>query len=93
MLYVAYVKAKPDSGDVTELSRKWWNGGAKPAGLRTVGIFGCIGTGSPDIFVFDADSHDEIQAMVDYWHVIADLEVHPAVDLAASFRDQGMNVA
>lgn len=93
MLYIAYVKARPGGGDVTEKSRKWWNEGARPAGLRTVGIYGCIGTNSPDVFIFDADSHAEIQTMVDYWRDIADLDVHPATDLAETFRAQGMTVA
>jgi hypothetical protein len=96
MLYIAYVKARSDASDgalMEERSREWWNNGARPAGLRTVGIFGCIGTASPDIFVFDADSHDEIQTMVDYWRGVAELEVHPAVDLAERFQSQGMNIA
>jgi len=93
MLYIAYVKARPDATGIDELSRKWWNDGARPDGLRTIGIFGCIGTESPDIFVFDADSHDEIQTMVDYWRPVADLQIHPAVDLAEAFRSQGMNIA
>jgi hypothetical protein len=93
MLYIAYVKARPDATGIDKLSQKWWNDGARPAGLRTIGIFGCIGTESPDVFIFDADSHNEIQTMVDYWRPVADLVVHPAVDLAATFRAQGMNVA
>jgi hypothetical protein len=93
MLYIAYVKARPDATGIEERSRAWWNDGARPPGLSTVGIYGCIGTGSPDIFVFDAAGHDDIETMVDYWSPVADLEVHPAVDLAARFRDQGMNVA
>jgi hypothetical protein len=93
MLYIAYVRARPDATGIDERSRTWWNDGARPDGLRTVGIFGCIGTATPDIFVFDADSHNEIQTMVDYWRAVADLEVHPAVDLAEVFRAQGMNVA
>ena len=93
MLYIAYVKARPDASGIEDRSRAWWNDGARPPGLRTIGIFGCIGTESPDIFVFDAGGHDDIETMVDYWRPVADLEVHPAVDLAARFRDQGMNVA
>jgi hypothetical protein len=96
MLYIAYVKARAGAADSSELearSRKWWNEGARPEGLKTIGIFGCLGTESPDIFVFDAASHDDIQTMVDYWSPVADLEVHPAVDLAARFRGQGMNIA
>jgi Domain of unknown function (DUF3303) len=95
VLYIAYVKARSGAADSSEIearSRKWWNEGARPEGLKTVGIFGCLGTESPDIFVFDAESHDDIQTMVDYWRVIADIEVHPAMDLAASFRRQGMNI-
>ena len=96
MLYIAYVKARSGASDgalMEERSREWWNNGARPAGLRTVGIFGCIGTASPDIFVFDSDSHDEIQTMVDFWRGVAELEVHPAVDLVERFRSQGMNIA
>jgi len=74
MLYIAYVKARPDASGIEERSRTWWNDGARPPGLRTAG-------------------HEDIEKMVDYWSAVADLEVHPAVDLAARFRDQGMNVA
>jgi hypothetical protein len=93
MLYIAYVKARPDASGIEERSRAWWNEGARPSGLRTVGIYGCIGTESPDIFVFDAAGHDDIETMVDYWRPVADLEVHPAVDLAERFRGQGMQIA
>jgi hypothetical protein len=95
MLYIAFVKARLESTDgvgIEERSRRWWNEGARPDGLKTVGLFGCVGTVSPDIFVFDADGHDDIQTMVEYWQGVADLEIHPAVDLAESFRRQGMNV-
>jgi hypothetical protein len=95
MLYLAFVRTRQggDPAQVAERSRKWWNDGARPPGLRTIGIYGCIGTASPDVFVFDADGHDDIQAMVNYWRPSLELEVHPAVDLAEAFRRQGMDIA
>jgi hypothetical protein len=96
MLYIAFVKARSQPAEgtkVEELSRRWWNEGARPAGLRTVAIFGSLGTSSPDVFVFDASSNDDIQTMVTFWSPVAEIDVHPCVDLAAAFRTQGMNVA
>jgi hypothetical protein len=95
MLYIAFVRARshPTEGAAVEdRSRQWWNEGARPQGLRTIAIFGSLGT-SPDVFVFDADSHDDVQAMVTFWNPVAELDVHPAVDLAEAFRKQGMDVA
>jgi hypothetical protein len=95
MLYIAFVKARsqPSEGAAVEdLSRRWWNEGARPEGLRTVAIFGSLGT-TPDVFVFEADNHDDVQTMVTFWNRVAELDVHPAVDLAEAFRKQGMNVA
>ena len=65
----------------------------KPAGLKTIGVFGCLGTEARDVLVFEAQSHDDIREMVNFWRDTTDFEVHPAVDLAANFRQQGMKVA
>jgi hypothetical protein len=43
--------------------------------------------------VFEAQSHDDIRQMINYWRDTTDFEVHPAVDLASMFRQQGMKVA
>jgi hypothetical protein len=97
MLYVAFFKIRPgfsvDSAEIIEKSHKWWDGGAKPAGIKTVGVFGCLGTEARDVLVFEAQSHDDIREMVNFWRDTTDFEVHPAVDLAANFRQQGMKVA
>jgi len=82
-----------DSAEIIEKSHKWWDGGAKPAGIKTVGVFGCLGTEARDVLVFEAQSHDDIREMVNFWRDTTDFEVHPAVDLAANFRQQGMKVA
>jgi hypothetical protein len=96
MLYIAFVKARsqPAAGvTVEDLSRRWWNEGERPAGLQTVAIFGSLGTSSPDVFVFEAAGHDDIQTMVTFWARVAEIDVHPATDLAEAFRRQGMNIA
>jgi uncharacterized protein DUF3303 len=97
MLYLAFFKLKPGisvgSPQIIEKSRKWWDGGAKPTGLKTIGAYGCLGTEARDVLVFEAESHDDIRELVNYWRDTTDFEVHPAVDLAASFKQQGMNVA
>ncbi len=84
MLYVAFFKIRPgfsvESAEIIEKSHKWWDGGAKPAGLKTIGVF-------------EAQSHDDIREMVNFWRDTTDFEIHPAVDLAANFRQQGMKVA
>jgi hypothetical protein len=43
------------SPEVIEKSRKWWDSGAKPVGLNTIGVYGCLGTESRDVFVFEAE--------------------------------------
>lgn len=94
MLYLAFVTRRDDADDrtITELSRQWWNEGTKPVGLRTVAIYGALGTDSHDVFVFEADDHRDLQAMVDHWRSIAELDICPAVDLAQQWRDYGMDV-
>ena len=97
MLYIAFFKIKPHlsvgSSEIIEMSRKWWDGGGKPNGLKTVGVFGCLGTDTRDVMVFEAQSHEDIRQMINYWRDTTDFEIHPAVDLASTFRQQGMKVA
>ena len=94
MLYIAFIKSRPGFAaetDIVAKSRKWWNEGAKPAGLKTVGFFGALGSDTPDVVVFEAENHDDIRTMVDYWREVQ-FEIHPAVDLAQIFRAQGMKI-
>ena len=97
MLYVAFFKNKPSvlvgSSQVIEKSRKWWDEGGKPAGFKTIGIFGCLGTESTDVLIFEAQNHEDIAAMVSFWRDTTDFEIHPAVDLMATFKQQGRNVS
>lgn len=95
MLYIAFVKNRPQTipgGDLDVKSRKWWNENAKPAGLRTVGFYGAIGSKTTAVIVFEAQSHEDIRTMLNYWNEV-DFEVHPAVDLADDYRRQGMKVS
>ena len=41
-------------------------GGGKPAGLKTIGVYGCLGTEARDVLVFEAQSHDDIRELVNY---------------------------
>ena len=95
MLYIAFVKNRPQTApgtvDMQAKSRRWWNEGAKPTGLKTVGFYGAVGTRTRAVIVFEALSHEDIRTMIDYWNEV-EFEVHPALDLAAVFRRQGMNV-
>ena len=63
MLYIAYVKARPDATGIEQLSRKWWNDGARPDGLRTIGIYGCIGT---DLYT-DVGVHETVAKLSTMW--------------------------
>jgi hypothetical protein len=94
MLYVAFIKHRTGLAaetDIVAKSRKWWNEGDKPAGLKTLGFYGALGTNTPDFFVFEASNHDDIRTMIEYWPEVS-FEIHPAVDLAQSFRTQGMKI-
>ena len=97
MLYVALYKNKPGvalkSKDVIDKSRKWWNEGGKPAGIKTLAIYGTLGTAVPEILVFETDSHEDIRKMISFWRDTTEFEVYPALDLAADFRKQGMKVS
>ena len=96
MLYIAYINNRAtldvDEVDMAAKSRKWWNEGAKPKGIRTVGIFGALGTDAKDVLIFEAEDHEEIEQMVEYWRNEVDLEIHPALDLAQRWRVQGMKI-
>jgi hypothetical protein len=95
MLYIAFVKNKPravlENVDLMAKSRKWWNEGDRPAGLKFLGIYGALGTEVPDVFLFESDNHEDIRKMLDYWQEV-EFEIHPALDMAAMFRQQGMNI-
>ena len=47
---------------------------------------------TPDVYVFEAESHEDIRVMIDCWKEV-EFDIHPALDLAASFRQQGMKIA
>ena len=95
MLYVAFIKNRPrwqlGHTDLQAKSRRWWNEGGRPAGIRTLGFYGTLGTETPDVIIFEAASHDDIRRMLEYWNDL-DFEVHPAIDLADAFRQQGMKI-
>jgi len=94
MLYIAFVRNHPPTAagvDMQAKSRKWWNEGAKPAGLKTVAFYGAVGSGMHSVLIFEAASHEDIRTMIHYWSEL-DFDVHPAVDLAETFRKQGMHV-
>jgi hypothetical protein len=59
MLYVAFYQNKPGmalkSKDVVEKFRKSWNEGGKPAGLKTIALYGALSSEAPDVFVFETD--------------------------------------
>ena len=95
MLYIAFIKSRPGFASETDIvakSRKWWNEGGKPSGLKTVGFYGALGSDTPDVVVFESSSHDDIRTMIEYWSEVQ-FEVHPAVDLAEVFRAQGMKIS
>src|SRR5208282_6027549 len=59
MLYIAFIKNRPGLAtdtDIVAKSRKWWNEGAKPAGLKTVGFYGALGSDTPDVLLFESSN-------------------------------------
>lgn len=95
MLYIAFIKNRPGfvtDPDIIAKSRKWWNEGAKPAGLKTIGFYGALGGDTPDVLIFESSNHDDIRTMIEYWRDFS-FEVHPAVDMAQVFRAQGMKIS
>jgi hypothetical protein len=94
MLYIAFFKAKPGvstRGDFTEKNRRWWNEGERPKGLRTVAMYGALGTETPDVYVFEAERAQDIHKLIAHWREV-DFDIHPAVDLIEVYRQQGMSV-
>ena len=61
MLYIAFIKSKPGTVlgnvDIMAKSRKWWNEGDRPGGIKTVGFYGALSSETPDVYVFEAASH------------------------------------
>ena len=95
MLYIAFIKNRPGFATDTDTiakSRKWWNEGAKPAGLKTIGFYGALGSDTWNVIVFESSNHDDIRTMIEYWREVS-FEVHPAVDMAQVFHAQGMEVS
>jgi hypothetical protein len=78
--------------EIVAKSRKWWNEGGKPAGIKTICFYAALGSDTPDVVVFDASSHEDIRTMIEYWREVQ-FDVHPALDLAENFRAQGMKIA
>ena len=72
-------------------ARKCWNEGDRPVGIKTVRFYGALNSDTPDVYVFEAASHDDIRKMLDYWKEV-EFDIRPAVDLSVSFRAQGMNI-
>ncbi len=94
MLYIAFARNRAQAGgggDLQAKSRKWWNEGAKPSGLKTVAFYGAVGSSTHSVVVFEAANHEDIRTMLNYWNEL-EFDVHPAVDLAEIFRKQGMHV-
>ncbi|MGA3229045.1 DUF3303 domain-containing protein [Candidatus Binatus soli] len=93
MLYIAFIKNRPGfDTDIIAKSRKWWNEGAKPAGLKTIGFYGPLSSDTPDVLVFESSNHNDIRTMIEYWRGVS-FEIYPAVDMAQVFRAQGMEVS
>jgi len=97
MLYVGFYKNKPGvalkSKDVIDKSRKWWNEGGKPKGLKTIAIYGALSSDAPDVIVFETGDHDDIRKMISFWRDTTEFQVFPGVDLGSDFRKQGMKVS
>lgn len=94
MFYVAFAKnANPlDRDDLMARSQKWWNEGERPEGLKTTAVFRTVGGATPNVFIFETDSHDDLMKAVSFWRGLVEFDIHPALDALAEWRDQGMKV-
>ncbi len=94
MLYLALATNARDidQDDLMARSRAWWNEGARPANLKTIGAYRTLGSGAKDVYIIEADSHDDLAVMVSHWRGIVTFEIHPAFDSLAQWREQGMDV-
>ena len=61
--------------------------------MKTIAVYGALGSNAPDVIVFETDNHDDIRKMISFWRDTTDFTVYPGVDLGADFRKQGMKVA
>ncbi len=82
-----------DRDELMARSHKWWNEGERPEGFRTVAAYRTLGSGGPDVYIFETESHDDIKKVVSFWRGIVEFEFHPAFDALEEWREQGMNVA
>ena len=94
MIYLAVATNATDidQDDLKARSEAWWNGGSCPDAMKTVAAYRTVGTGGPDIYVIDVDSHDDLHQMVTHWRGIVEFEFHPAFDALKQWRDQGMQI-
>jgi hypothetical protein len=92
MLYIAFVTLREgrDRADLIEKSRKWWNEGGRPPGLKTVAGYGSIGA-APNVLVFETDDHEDLRKQVHFWDDF-EFEVYPALELLELWKQQGMEV-
>ena len=94
MVYLTMVRTagNTDREDVLSRSRRWWNEGERPDGFRTLAAYSSIGSGGPDVYVFETDSQDDLRKLVSFWRGVVEFEFHPAFDALEGWRKQGMNV-
>lgn len=94
MLFIGYLRVDRNDRrgpEIADKAHKWWNEGQRPAGISIVASYGAVGTNTPDVLVFEAADHIDIQKMVSFWAPV-ELEIHPAIDLLEYWRAQGMQI-
>ncbi len=96
MLYVAFFKIKPGltagSPEIVEKSSQMVGPGRKARGSQDRRCLRLPGHRHPRRADLRGPNHDDIREMVNFWRDTTDFEVHPAVDLAVTFKQQGMKV-
>jgi len=94
MRYIAFVRRRSgfDRPEFAEKSKRWWNDGEAPEGLKTLAAWHALGSRTPSVFVFECDDHEALHRLLEFWNEL-EFELHPARDLLEQYRAQGMHVA
>jgi hypothetical protein len=64
----------------------------RPAGLKTIRFYNALGTHTPEGYVFEAQSHEDVRTMDDRLLERGGIRHPSGVDLTTMFQQQGIKI-